>query len=304
MRITNKFDLPECFERFDQLHAHDKGGAKYSVTEIIDSPLIPKLRALHADQLEVDISERVFSILGTAVHNILENGSPEGALTERKMYIDMCDVKISGTMDLITPLPFNKFRISDYKTVGGYALTLNQEPKKEWVEQLNSYCYIAEENGFDVTELEIIAIVRDWSARKWTRTNGYPEVPIVRIPIPNWGVEKQSEFLLERVKRHEGNSVKSATCSREERWERGTQCAVHKYNKDGSLAKRAYRVCDSIAEAHAVTLDMSGESDIVRRPGKRVRCEGNYCNVAEFCPAWQAHKNNTEDIQLHTGETK
>lgn len=303
MKFTNKFDLPECFERFNTANAHSKDGAKYSVTEIIDSPFIPKLRALHASNLEVDISERIMALLGTAVHNILEDGAPPGCIVERRMSSFIDGASLSGQIDLMTPTDSRdmmaeyrdgaEFLLSDYKTCRGIALKMSPEGKSEWVEQLNSYAFIASDNGYVVSGLEVVAIVRDWNAAEASRSEDYPQQAVVRIPIPLWDIEKQYEFLSKRVQLHEQEVA--PPCTPSEMWERPTQWAVHKKNKNGSFSKRAFRVCSSRVEADTIALSLQGNGKVVKRRGGRVRCEGNYCNVSEFCPSWNEWNGKTDE---------
>jgi hypothetical protein len=299
MKYTNKFDLPECFERFNTINAHTKAGAKYSVTEVIDSPLIPRLRALHASEIEVDISDRIMAILGTAVHNILEQGAPEGSIVESRMETEVSGVSVSGQIDLMTPTGDGGFLISDYKTCRGIALKMNPWGKPEWSQQLNLYALIAKDNGFTVSGLEVIAIVRDWNAGDASRSPDYPQQAVVRLPIPQWDLEEQHNFLSDRVGMH--SSKEARPCTPEEMWERPTKWAVHRRNKDGSYRKRAHRVCDTRAEADGKALEYVNpsvgyevKSKVVERPGARVRCEGNYCSVSEHCPSWSKWKSEQQ----------
>jgi len=48
------------------------GGGDISTTKLIDSPRIRQLTAINRDRITIDVSERVWSLLGQAVHTILE----------------------------------------------------------------------------------------------------------------------------------------------------------------------------------------------------------------------------------------
>ena len=105
MNVTNKYSLPEVFERFDRANKHSAEGADISVTHLIDSPRIRHLKAAHDDQLSVDVSDMALSILGTAVHKILEEGATliPGVIAERRYHASIDGMSISGQIDLVTP---------------------------------------------------------------------------------------------------------------------------------------------------------------------------------------------------------
>ena len=86
MLITNRFNIPEPFLNFANRDKYDSGDADISVTSLIDSSRIRKLKEKNEDNIEEDISERIMSILGTAVHNILEVGCPDNSIAERRFF--------------------------------------------------------------------------------------------------------------------------------------------------------------------------------------------------------------------------
>ena len=67
-------------------------------------------------------------------------------------------------------------------------------------------------------------------------------------------------------------------CSDEETWKRDDAWAVKKKG-----LKRAMRVFDNEAEAKDFSEAQSVATEIEYRAGEPVRCNGNYCGVAEFC---------------------
>jgi hypothetical protein len=68
-------------------------------------------------------------------------------------------------------------------------------------------------------------------------------------------------------------------CSAKERWQQDSRFAL---KKEGS--ERATKVFDSEAEAKA---SLKEGYVVEERKGKASRCEGNYCNVAEFCSQYK-----------------
>ena len=65
MIITNKYNLPQTFVNVLKRPSYSKGKANISATELISSPRIVQLRKLHAEQIEQDVSEMVWSIFAS-----------------------------------------------------------------------------------------------------------------------------------------------------------------------------------------------------------------------------------------------
>lgn len=283
MKLTNKFGLPAVFENFERKNAHSTEGAKYSITKLIDSPKISRLRSQHANEIEEDISDRTWAIFGTAVHNILEMGAGEGEIAEQRLHATINGVAVSGQIDLQTPQE-NGFLISDYKTLRAYSLIANPDGKPEYTKQLNCYAVLARLNGITVSGIEIIAIVRDWTASQAERTDDYPVAPIVRIPVDLWDPETASKYLTDRVMAHEDETT--LDCTFEEMWAKTPVYAVHEKTKNGDIRKRASRLFDTRTDAEIFSLDKNG-STVIERPRTFARCEGNYCHVAEHCEQYR-----------------
>lgn len=290
MRITNHFNLPDVFLRFDEKNAHSRGGADLSVTELIDSPRIHRLKKRYKDEITEDISTRVMSILGTAVHNILEQGAPPECTVEERLFMTLGENQtLSGQLDLQTP-DGDGIIISDYKTTSAFAIQKNPEGKSEWENQLNLYRALAEANGRIVNGLEVVAIIRDWSASGLKRSNDYPEAAISRIPIRLWDQEELESYLRFRVGAHNQDGL--ANCTDEERWQRPNQYAVYDRNKDGTKRKRATRVFENVTEAQEFMLKNGG--DISVRLGESVRCQ-SYCPVSDRCSQWNLIKQEKDN---------
>jgi hypothetical protein len=290
MKITNKHDLPEAFLNYEKVNAYTKGDADISATTLIDSPKIAYLKTKHYPEIEEDVSDRIMSILGTAVHNILEQGAGEYDRVEERMYAYYNGVKLSGQIDLMTPVQ-GGYLIQDYKTCSAFSIQANPEGKVEWERQLNVYASLAEHNDIDVMGLEVVAIIRDWTASGLKRSNDYPKNAVVRIPIKLWDPLDRQKYIENRVDAHQEASDRTM-CTADEMWKRETKYAVHKKSR-GSLNQRATRVFDNMGDAGSFVLASQADSEIVERPGVRARCDGNYCGVAQYCNQYQPHKRSS-----------
>lgn len=74
MAITNKYNLPQTLVDAATYNTHPVAG-DISVTQLIDAPQVRMLKKQVKGQLDEDITERVWALFGTAVHNILERAN-------------------------------------------------------------------------------------------------------------------------------------------------------------------------------------------------------------------------------------
>jgi len=281
MKITNKNNLPSVFQNFSELNGHSSEGADITVTSLIDSPQIFRLRKEHDEEITEDVSDHIYSILGTAVHKILEDGSEDNCIVEERLHAEFDGMTISGAIDLQTPIG-SGFRLSDYKTCTAYTLVYNIEGKPEWERQLNCYDWLCRQNDKRIVELEDIAIVRDWSRASVGRRH-YPETPVVRVPITPWDPDMQDEYVASRIEAHKNSEM---GCSFAERWGKPERFAIH---NDKSKSDRASKICDTHEEA-VTWIGIRSGFRVESRPPTYTRCDNNYCSVSEFCSQYKFEK--------------
>ena len=100
MKISNNFNLPQSFLDFARNDKYTKGDADISVTSLIDSPRIRKMREHYADERSVDVVDMIWPLFGTAVHHILEgNKDKENVIAEERLYAEVDGWKLSGAID-------------------------------------------------------------------------------------------------------------------------------------------------------------------------------------------------------------
>lgn len=265
--VTNVHGLPEALVRAVTNDPYTNGGADISVTTLIDAPQIRRLKKVHAEQITVDVSERIWALLGQGVHTVLERAAlrSEGMVAETRLFATVRGWRLSGQFDVMA---LESGVLSDYKVTSVAKL----QDTDKWTQQLNILRWLAYKNGEAVQSLEIIAILRDWKKGMAEKSPTYPQTPIVRIPIPMWAMDEAEEFIDERVMLHQ--MEEAGGCTDEERWYTGTTYAVV---KPGST--RALRVLDEPPEPSSVPEGYTVEE----RPGVYRRCE-SYCEVRAFCP--------------------
>jgi len=287
MKYTNKHNIPIEIIRAVENDNYSKGNSVKSITGLLQPPKISILSEEHKDTLTVDISDRIWILLGQSVHTILEraNEGKEDTMTEERMFADVNGWTISGQTDSIS---LKDNTLKDYKVTSAWTvMNALKDDKPEWVEQLNCYAWLARQNtDIKIDKLNIVAISRDWSKPQYERSSGdYPPAPVTVVNIPLWSEEDQLKFIKDKVTLHqeaEAEYLISGTlpdCSDAERWKRNDTFRVVKEGR-----KSAVRVLPSEKEAEKYISSHKDKDnlDIEVAIGKPIRCE-SYCNVAEFC---------------------
>jgi len=280
MQITNRANLPDAIVRAVTNDPYPYGRTgDISVTRLIDAPQIRLLTRAHWDELEEDACERIWALLGQAVHTILERAETQ-ALTEERLFAEIEGWQVSGQFDRLAYFP-TQGHLQDYKVTSAWSVI--EGPKPEWVRQLNALRYLATKHGYPVSRLQVVAILRDWSRGKALAGGHYPPAQVAALEIPVWPMHQTDAYLRERVHLHQlaeyqeerGGPVPE--CTPEERWERPPTFAVRKAGR-----KTAVRVFANETEARTLAAALSG-GYVETRPGESIRC-ADYCAVRAFCP--------------------
>jgi len=293
MKITNKFNIPQTIINILDRPTYSKGKANLSVTQLLNSPKIVALTKKFEDEIEQDASDMVWSIFGSAVHNILEHGKDDNHIVEQRIHKEYDGWHISGAIDLQV-VNENGIDVKDYKTTTVWAV-MNE--KIEWEVQLNIYAGLVEDvKKIPVTSVGIVAIIRDWNRRESTTREGYPEAPIKEIPIRLWSKEERDQYISKRIALHSACDFAIETdgslpdCTPDEMWEKPTTYAIKKVGN-----KRAFKVYETEKDALDAIADMEKTYEIEVRPGERTRCT-NFCPVSQYCEQYRDYLNNKETV--------
>jgi len=279
VRLLNKFNLPSPIMRAVENDPYDSGESDISVTQLIDSPLIRRLRIKYQNDIEEDVTDRIWSLLGQAVHSILERAadSPDVESAEERIYTTAEDYIVSGQYDLIYRKD-DKLILADYKVTSAWSVLFGN-PK--WEYQLNVLKWIVErETELVIDRLEVVAFLRDWMKSK-AGDGKYPASQVAIVEMPIWDAEKTANYVRNRLNLH-FNDIEYMQCSNEERWYSGDKWAIKKKGR-----KSAVKVFDSkdAADEELEEYYSSDEFSMEHRPGKYRRCE-EYCEVSKWCPIW------------------
>lgn len=324
MKLTNKHHLPSPIVEAVRADSYTKGRAGYSVTELLSPPRLRALKEKHWDELEEDVADRIWSMLGQLMHLMLERATYKGKvalekvraileevsrtgeteidlsdffkkcvalftegnlLFEDRLYTTINGVTVSGSPDRFEAIALKEGVLEDWKFVG--ARKVQDGVPSEYEAQLNCYAHILREHGFTVTQIKLQFLIRDWTAYKAKREEGYPATQSVTMDVPIWEPSRVQAFLEERVAAHEAAKTKLPECTQEERWAKDTVYAVMKKGNKSAIRGGLKNTAEEATLLAAALTKSTGVGHSVQlRPGENTRCE-DYCPVKNFCSQYQ-----------------
>lgn len=288
MKLTNKLGLPQPIVKAVSNDGYNSGDCDISVTSLLKPPQLRTLEIRHEEELEEDVSDRIWSLLGQVVHGILERAE-ETAIAEERLFIDVEKWRVGGQMDRFL---LKEGLLQDYKFVTVYKV--RDGVPEEYAKQLNIYAHILRKNGKKVKKLQIVAILRDWSKNQYAREGDpYPAQQVVLLDVPIIPDEEVAAYIRERVLMHkEAASLPSdqlPECSKEDRWAKDDVWAIMKKGN-----KKAVRLTSN-EEAAQLAVEAAGPGHYVQfRRGESIRCK-SYCAAAPFCSQYKKMKEDEED---------
>lgn len=280
MKLTNVLNLPDSIVNAVKNDSYSRGGANFSVTQLLSPPRVSALTDKHYDELEEDVSTRIWSLFGQAMHTVLERANMTG-ITERRLAIEVEGATISGQMDR-----YEDGVLQDYKFVTAYKFKdLTIAP--EYEQQLNMYAAILRANGHAVKELQIVGILRDWSKMDALKDASYPQRQVVVRTARIWPASEALEFIRTRVILHKQARIALPECTPNDQWARPDTWAVM---KKGNV--KATKVFENPIGAQEMA-ETNPAFSVVHRPGRRIRCAA-YCAVNVFCTQFQRESRAEE----------
>ena len=281
MKITNKFNLPQPFVDLVSGDTYSKGESDITTTGLAQPPKIAELTRRHSNEITMDASEKVWTMMGTANHYVLEQialRNPERYVTEQRFYLDIDGVKLGGQIDLFDR---ETETLWDYKVSSVYKAM--SDDKLEWTKQANVNKFLCEHNGFHPKKLAILLVMKDWKRKEAEFKADYPKCAIQEIPLPIWREEETLAYIKSRINLHNAAKLIEEedaipVCTEEERWAKPTTWAVLKEKGAKRAVNGGIYELESEAIAHAKRISGAVE----KRDGSNPRCE-NYCQVRQWC---------------------
>lgn len=208
---------------------------RYSLSHLIMPVRQRELIKRHDEEIVVDVADALFTLLGTGFHMLMERDHDPNVIKEGKIECKFGDFTVVGIPDRFEKSGLLK----DYKVTSVWAVI--DGAKDDWIGQLNTYAFLLSLKGHKVTELQVNAMLRDWSKGKAKQGGGYPPIAFKSLDIPLWTKEQTKQFVFNGIKAHE--SAKDIPddqlplCTADERWERPTIYAVMKKGKKSAEAR-------------------------------------------------------------------
>ena len=102
MNLTNKYNLPKPLVSAIKNDPYKQVG-DISVTSLISAPRRRQLEIRHQEEITEDASDRIWMLLGTSVHAILERADTTDHLAEERLTAKVLGWTVSGQPDLLGP---------------------------------------------------------------------------------------------------------------------------------------------------------------------------------------------------------
>ena len=286
MILTNKHNLPEAIVAAIMNDSYTKGDADISVTELLSPPQLRALKLKHREEIEDDVSDRIWSLLGQSTHAIIERASLAlpNVLTEATVNSTYLGWKLKGQVDNVV---LSGAQLYDFKVTSAWKVKSGEVPA-EWEQQTNIYRrLLRKEKGLQIGNINVIAILRDWSRNEAARNPDYPQAQVKNFSVRVWEDDEADAFIERQVARHQASNYE--LCSDEERWSKPEKWAVM---KRGNV--RAVRLFDNPIDAEHLA-NTASNLYVEHRPGEAVRCQ-TWCPVSRWCTQWANDPRNKPSI--------
>ncbi len=276
MTLTNKKGLPHGFVAACSTEQHNKAW-ELSATTLLKGVKEIILTRRYWNDIEDDVSNRVWAVFGTAVHALLEKEG-DNEFTEETLKTEAPGFTVTGTIDNYN---METGTITDYKTASVWKVQFRDF--SDWKKQGLTYAWLCRKNGLPAKKCRFVALLKDHSKTQARRNPEYPQEPVyvyefdvtdkdiaeTEIRIEEKVVEVFSYLLLEEED--------IPDCTKEERWAKDDTWAVMKKGR-----KSAVRVFPSEAEAEAMAETLGAGHYVEFRQGVSTKCL-DYCPVRAFC---------------------
>lgn len=281
MVITNKHNLPQAFVDLVKADEKEHNDKKYGVTTILKPVREIILKRRHDSELEIDVSDCVNRLFGSAFHSLIEKHDKTNMSEIDFEWNVLDDFYLCGRLDLYDCV---EQAVIDYKTATVWKVTFKDF--EDWRKQGLMYAWLCMNHGFTVKTIKFHAFLKDWTPRE-KRRNGdnYPDSQIYTYEynIKISDLMEIDDYIKDKFKAIRDSLSLSdddlAPCTPEDCWYTGDKWAVYKNEKN----KTALRVFDTQEEACGyITNKLDGVGKLEYRQGEYRKCQ-DYCEVCKFC---------------------
>lgn len=295
---------------------HNDNPKQISVTGLLKpiKEIILTMQMQKADEQPIDISTRVASRIGTAIHNsiefswktnyktaLLEMGYPKGLINTVRINPtkeELAQYKADGVdiTPVYTEVRINKEfmgwiisgerdfladgRVEDFKSTSVYSYTSGSNDEK-YILQGSMYRWLDPETiTQDIMAIQFIFL--DWKAFEVKRDKDYPPSKTYEHKLPLMDLNKTEHFIANKL--HQIETLANATqevippCTNKDLWRKET---VWKYYKNPAKKTRSTKNFDNAIAAHTRLAADKHVGVIDEVKGEVVACK--YCNVFGVC---------------------
>ena len=281
MKITNKLNLPFGLVKAVSTERHNAENC-ISATTLLQGIKQIILTERHWDELEDDVSDRVWAIWGQAVHSLLEHEG-ENDFTELDMSHKVGNITVTGKID---NYDMENGIICDYKTASIWKVKYRDFA--EWEAQGMIYAWLLRKNGLEAKKCRFIALLKDHSKTEMMRDRQYPDKPVYvhEFPVTLAGLMKIDGFIRKRLQEYESfrnlHNDHIPPCAPEERWDKPTTYAVMKQGR-----KTAVKLFDNAKCANEKAAELGSAYFVDTRKGESTKCR-HYCLCRKFCSYYKS----------------
>lgn len=288
MKITNKYNLPQALVDLIKNSQFGHTEKCYSATTILNPTRFIILNRRHNDEIEIDASQCINQVLGTATHSLIEKFDKTG-FAEIYLKEEIRDgYFLTGKCDLYDEV---NFALVDYKTANVWKIKFSDFD--DWRRQGLIYAWLLIKKGHYVERIRFHALLKDWTAREKRladmKGEFYPESQVYtyELKITSADLIEIEKFIRDKFDELiEAESLSDddlLDCGKKDTWYTGDKFAVYGTNKN-----KAMRVFDTYEEANDY-LNNKGGVEIVARKGEYRRCQ-DYCECCKFCKYYEERK--------------
>lgn len=283
MIITNKSNLPDALVRAVSTERHNKAH-EYSATTLLKGVCETVLTSRHFDSIEVDASDSIWQIFGSAVHSIMEKQN-DNTFKEEKFSVKVLNSVVSGRVD---SYDLENEILVDWKTASVWKVQF--QDFNDWYRQGMIYAWLMKQNGLNVKRCKFVALLKDHSKSKARYDSQYPQEPVFvyQFDVTDAELLKIEKFIFTKVAELENAEnipdEDLPPCSCEERWASADKWAIMKKGR-----KTALKLCESEEEANNLLKEKGGDY-VEFRKGESRKC-ADYCNVCKWCPFYKGVEN-------------
>lgn len=290
MVITNKQKLPQALVDACDTAPHNKEGC-ISATTLLKGVSNTILSKRHWDEMEDDVSDRIWSIFGTAVHALLEKES-ENTFTEEVVSVPVGKYTVTGKFDCYD---MKNEILYDYKTTSVWKVIYKSFD--DYKSQGLIYSWLLKKQGINVKKCRFVMMLKDHSKADAKKKADYPQSPtyVYEFDVTESDLEQIEVFIKDKVALLEKSETlpdeELPPCSEHERWYRGGKLAVMKKGR-----KTAVKLFEENQSELAEQCAESVGGWVEKRKGVDGMCNG-YCLCNKWCKYYQDTLKESEEEQ-------